>query len=273
MKRWHVRTTYSAYSTLVKIYKLVSGFDLLCVGRWLPRRAILSGTGTVTYACTSVVLLGIISPCDGYLLLVYLKATSVHLSSCHITCDCLPGAMDVCSLFISTPLACICHPARQLVTRPLQCSNEGKWNKDFFVHFNSTKVSRLLRKHIPGTPPDSAALTDPKPTDPGGSLTDGRRKSFRAASGDHDYDKCILCQEHFSEALYTVATFECGARFYHMAHALQLQPLLTILTSAEQGKKGVEHDMKYHKSCFTSITTSVADIAGTRLASACSRRH
>ena len=191
MKRWHVRTTYSAYSTLVKIYKLVSGFDLLCVGRWLPRRAILSGTGTVTYACTSVVLLGIISPCDGYLLLVYLKATSVHLSSCQTTCDCLPHAMDVCSLFISTPLACICHPARQLVTRPLHCSNEGKWHKDCFVHFNSTKVSRLLRKHIPGTPPDSAALTDPKPTDPGGSLSDGRRKSFRAASGDHDYDKCI----------------------------------------------------------------------------------
>ena len=116
MKRLHVRTTYSSYSTLVKIYKLVSGFDLLCVGRWLPRRAILSGTGTVTYACTSVVLLGIISPCDGYLLLVYLKATSVHLSSCQTTCDCLPHAMDVCSLFISTPLACICHPARQLVT-------------------------------------------------------------------------------------------------------------------------------------------------------------
>ena len=27
IKRLHVRTTYSAYSTLVKIHKLVSGFD------------------------------------------------------------------------------------------------------------------------------------------------------------------------------------------------------------------------------------------------------
>ena len=88
--------------------------------------------------------------------------------------------------------------------------------------------------------------------------------------GDHDHDKCILCQEHSSEALHTVATSECGARFYHMTHALQLQPLLTILTYAAQGKKGVEHDMKYHKTCFTPITTSVA---GTRLISAFSRRH
>ena len=107
-----------------RIVRIVPGKDIQArIGlRFALRRAVaatpshLSGTGTVTYACTSVVLLGIISPCDGYLLLVYLKATSVHLSSCQTTCDCLPHAMDVCSLFISTPLACICHPARQLVT-------------------------------------------------------------------------------------------------------------------------------------------------------------
>ena len=82
MKRLHVRTTYSAYSTLVKIYKLVSGFDLLCVGRWLPRRAILSGT------CTSGIqrvrraawyhlpMRWIFSPCFS------LNTTSMYLSFC-----------------------------------------------------------------------------------------------------------------------------------------------------------------------------------------------
>ena len=98
MKRLHVRTTYSAYSTLVKIYKLVSGFDLLCVGRWLPRRAILSGTCTMKYG-VYVVLLGIISPCDVYLLLVYLNATSVHLSSCQTPCDSLPMRPDGTCIF------------------------------------------------------------------------------------------------------------------------------------------------------------------------------
>ena len=38
-----------------------------------------------------------------------------------------------------------------------------------------------------------------------------------------------------------------------MALELQIEPLLTYLTFADKGKKGVEEDMKYHKTCSTAL--------------------
>ena len=138
-------------------------------------------------------------------------------------------------------------------------SKEGKWHSRCFVLFNSTEVNRGLERKrlLPGgtLPGDSVALTNQKPIEPVGptdaTLTEGRRKFLRGGSVHHDRDKCIFCQKNSSERLVTVATPECGARFYEMADTLQQQPLLTILTYAEQGKKGVEEDMKYHETCRT----------------------
>ena len=142
-------------------------------------------------------------------------------------------------------------------------SNKGKWHKTCFVQFNSQQINRrqLRKRQLPETL-NSAALTDTEPTElvgstvPVSNLTDGRRKSSRSA--DHDTDKCIMCQMHSEsgEPLHNVATSDCGKSFFEMATALQWQPLLTILTYAEQGTKGVEHDMKYHKSCSTSLFNS-----------------
>ena len=139
-------------------------------------------------------------------------------------------------------------------------SKQGIWHKSCYNLFSGRQVTRglSLRKR---TQPDSAALTDPVPTEPmgptdaGGSLNDqGPRKSLRAASLDHDHEKCIFCQEHSSDSpLRKIATYECGTRFYEIANVLQFQPLLTILTFADHGKKGVEYDMKYHDICRTSM--------------------
>ena len=138
-------------------------------------------------------------------------------------------------------------------------SKQGKWHKGCYLQFNTKQVARLSsRKRLPSdTRPHSVALTDPEPTDlvglpdPGGSLTDGRpRKSLRAAL-KHDPEKCIFCQENSSDSLRNVETATCGTRFYELASALESEPLLTILTYAEQGKKAVEHDMKYHDTCRT----------------------
>ena len=133
-------------------------------------------------------------------------------------------------------------------------SKQGKWHKACYNLFSSTQVTRagLLRKR---TLPDSVADEPMGPTDPGGSLNDqGPRKFLRAASLDHDHEKCIFCQEHSSDSpLRKIASYDCGTRFYEIANVLQFEPLLTILTYADHGKKGVEYNMKYHDDCSTSM--------------------
>ena len=64
---------------------------------------------------------------------------------------------------------------------------------------------------------------------------------------------CIFCQKVSSEALSKVTAVDTGTRFYCMALELELEPLLTYLTFADQGKKGVEEDMKYHHGCSTGL--------------------
>ena len=76
-----------------------------------------------------------------------------------------------------------------------------------------------------------------------------RRKSLRFNSVDFNREMCIFCQKVSSEALSKVTAVDTGTRFYCMALELELEPLLTYLTFADQGKKGVEEDMKYHHGC------------------------
>lgn len=76
-----------------------------------------------------------------------------------------------------------------------------------------------------------------------------RRKSLRFDSVDFNREMCIFCQKVSSEALSKVTAVDTGTRFYCMALELELEPLLTYLTFADQGKKGVEEDMKYHHGC------------------------
>ena len=64
---------------------------------------------------------------------------------------------------------------------------------------------------------------------------------------------CIFCQLVSSETLHFVTAVATGENFYRMANELQIEPLLTYLTFADNGKKGVEEDFKYHNTCKTAL--------------------
>ena len=137
-------------------------------------------------------------------------------------------------------------------------AHEGKWHKDCFQKYDCSKKARLeKRTHLTATLTDDmlAPTLLQGPAELQDSKNDDRRKSLRATT-EFNSDKCIFCQLQSSEILSFVMTVEAGARFYKMASELRIEPLLTYLTFADKGKKGVEEEMKYHRSCSTKLYNS-----------------
>ena len=142
-------------------------------------------------------------------------------------------------------------------------ANKGLWHKECYLRYNMQAKDRLeKRTYSNATSTDDMLVTkDMQATIPQqgqgpaelvDTMNDGRRKSLRA-SGDFKNDRCIFCQLHSTETLLNIMTVEAGVRFYSMALALQIQPLLTYLEYANKGEKGVEQEMKYHILCRTTF--------------------